>query len=58
MISRYMASSDKVQWKTVKWILCYLKDTIDIDLLYGKFKDVESNISGCVDSDYVGDLNK
>lgn len=53
-----MASPDKVQWKTVKWILCYLKDTIDIDLLYGKFKDVESNISGCVDSDYVGDLNK
>ncbi|XP_019418558.1 PREDICTED: uncharacterized protein LOC109329342, partial [Lupinus angustifolius] len=58
VVSRYMASPGKVHWKAVKWIMRYLKGTMDIGLLYGKVKGVGSKVIGYVDSDYAGDLDK
>lgn len=34
VVSKYMASPDKEQWKGVKWILRYLKGPLKLGLLY------------------------
>lgn len=57
VVSRYMANPKKVRWQVAKQIFHYLKGTIDV-LVYGNFKDVKSEITGYVDSDYTGDLDK
>jgi len=33
MISKYMHDSGKGHWAVVKWVLRYIKGTIDIDLV-------------------------
>ena len=36
VISRYMASLGKEQWKGVKWKVRYLKGPLKLKLLYGR----------------------
>ena len=36
MVSRYMYDPGKGHWEAVKWILQYIKGTIDIDLIFKK----------------------
>ena len=53
-----MHDPDRGHWEAVKWILRYIKGTIDICLIFKK--DVVGN-QECiryVDSDYAGDLDK
>jgi len=45
-------------WEAVKWILQYIKGTIDIGLVFKKDVMGEYECIGYVDSDYAGDLNK
>jgi hypothetical protein len=42
----------------VKWILCYLRGTTDVELVYDRGNGVSSSVIGYVDSDYVSDLDK
>ena len=58
VVSRYMTSSSKEHWKWVKWILRYLKRTLNLGLVYGKNSRTEEGLWGYVDSDYVGDLDR
>ena len=54
LISRYMSNPGKGHWKTLKWLLTYLKCTSNICLMYGK----DSNeLIGFCDSDNGGDLD-
>jgi hypothetical protein len=56
-VSRYMSNPGKVHWEAVKWILRYLKGTVDFGLLFdAKSKDAKSLI-GYVDADYGQDLD-
>ncbi|OAE22276.1 hypothetical protein AXG93_3491s1170 [Marchantia polymorpha subsp. ruderalis] len=56
-LSRYMSNPMKMHWKAVKWILRYLKGTMDYDLLFdAKSLNVKSLI-GYVDADYEQDLD-
>jgi len=58
MVSRHMHNPSRGHWEAVKWILLYIKDTIDVGLIF------EIDFTGnqkCItysDSDYPGDLNK
>jgi len=36
MISRYMHDPDKGHWETVRWILQYIKGTVDVGLIFEK----------------------
>jgi len=36
MISRYMHDPGKGLWEAVKWVLLYIKGTIDVDLVFEK----------------------
>ncbi|KAL1370701.1 hypothetical protein AAHE18_01G080100 [Arachis hypogaea] len=55
VVSRFMANRGKAHWEAVKWILGYLKGTIDTGLC---FSEKSYQISGFVDSDYAGDLDR
>ena len=41
-----------------EWIPWYLRGTSHIDLVYDKSSDISKEISGYVDSDYSGDLDR
>ena len=45
-------------WEAVKWILRYIKGTIDVGLVFEKDSTGKQNCIGYVDSDYAGDLDK
>ncbi|XP_052107510.1 secreted RxLR effector protein 161-like [Arachis duranensis] len=55
IVSRFMTNPGKAHWEAIKWILKYLKGTIDIGLC---FSEKSCQISGFVDSDYAGDLER
>lgn len=55
VVSRFMANPGKAHWEAVKWILRYLKGTINTGLCFG---GDTCQISGFVDSDYAGDLDR
>ena len=55
VVSRYMANPGKTHWEVVKRILLYLKGTINTGLSFG---GGTCQVSGYVDSDYAGDLDR
>jgi len=58
MISRYMHDPDKGHWEAIKWVLRYIKGTIDVGLVFEKDSTGKQECIGFVDSDYAGDLDK
>ena len=58
MVSRYMHDPGQGHWEAVKWILRYIKGTIDVGLVFKKDNTGKQECIGYVDSDYVGDLDK
>jgi len=57
MISRHMHDPDKNHWEAVKWILRYIKGTVDVGLVFEKDIMGKQECIGYVDSDYAGDLD-
>ena len=56
--SHYMANPGKAHWQAVKWILRYLKGSIDIGLVFGRGTNrVIGHVIGFCDSDCASDLN-
>ena len=55
VVSRYLSCPGKVHWEAVKWILRYLKGTANARLEFGRS---EAKLTGYVDSDFMGDLDK
>ena len=52
-----MHDSGRGHWEAVKWILLYIKGTVDIGLIFKK--DVaDKECIGYFDFDYAGDLDK
>ena len=58
IVSRYMGNLGKMHWQAVKWILRYLRGTIDVGLVYDRRHNTSDGVVGYVDSDYAGDLDK
>lgn len=56
-VSRYMSNPGKVHWEAVKWILRYLKGTLDTGLLFDARSDNAKSLLGFVDADYGQDLD-
>ena len=56
LVSRYMHNLGKVHWHAAKWIIRYILGTVDIGLKFERSED--SLVTGYVDSDYAGDLDK
>ncbi|GKV31446.1 hypothetical protein SLEP1_g40131 [Rubroshorea leprosula] len=58
VVSRYMANLGKEHWETMKWILRYLRGTIDVGLVYDRSANPNGNVVRFVDSDFASDLEK
>ena len=58
MASRYMHDPGKDHWEAVRWILRYIKGTIDVALVFEKDVASKQECTGYVDSDYADDLDK
>lgn len=59
LVSRFMHCPGKEHWNAVKWILRYLKNTVDVGLVFDKKLHPHSNqVVGYVDADYAGDLDR
>jgi len=56
LVSRFMSNPGHMHWESVKWLLRYLKRSMDLKLVYTKGKDMK--IHGFCDSDYAADLDK
>ncbi|KAF2286284.1 hypothetical protein GH714_013270 [Hevea brasiliensis] len=57
IVSRYMACPGKEHWQAVKWILRYLKGTINVGLTFHRAK-MSDLVVGYVDSNFARDLDK
>jgi len=57
-ISRYMHDPDRGHWEAVKWVLWYIKGTIDVSLVFEKDSTGKQECVRYVDSDYARDLDK
>ena len=53
-----MHSPGKGHWQAVKWILRYLRGTLDVGLKYERMETMDQYVIGYADSDYAGDLDK
>ena len=58
MSSRYIHDPGRSHWEAVKWVLRYIKGTIDVDLVFEKDFTGKQERVGYVDSNYAGDLDK
>ncbi|KAG8479441.1 hypothetical protein CXB51_029725 [Gossypium anomalum] len=58
VVSRYMHDPGKGHWQAVKWILRYLRKTIDVGLVFEQDEALGQFVVGYVDSDFAGDLDK
>jgi len=57
MITRYMHDFSMGHWEAMKWILQYIKGTIDVGLVFEKDTNGKQDCTGYVDSDYARDLD-
>lgn len=55
VVSRFMANPRKAHWEAVRWVLRYLKGTVDLGLCFG---GDTCRVTGFVDSDHAGDLDR
>lgn len=58
LVSRFMSNPGNYHWSVVKWIFRYLKGSKCIGLIYGKTAEHSNGLSGFVDADFAGDLDK
>jgi len=58
VVSHYIHNPDKDHWQAVKWILHYLKCSLDRCLVFDKSKTAPCNITGFIDSSHGGDLDR
>ena len=58
VVSRYMHDPGEGHWEAVKWIMRYLKNTVDVGLEFEQDKSLGLCVVGYCDSDYAGDLDK
>lgn len=54
-ISRVMTTPKEKHWVATKWVLKYVKGTLEFGILYNKSKD--PRLVGFIDSNWVGSLN-
>ncbi|XP_052181870.1 secreted RxLR effector protein 161-like [Diospyros lotus] len=58
LVSRFMCNPSKEHWSAVKWVLRYLKGSVNKGLVFGSNAENSSSIKGFCDSDFAADLDK
>jgi len=58
VVSLYIRNPKKDHLEAVKWILRYVKRSVDRELVFDRNKVATLDVAGFVDSDYTGDLDR
>lgn len=58
IVSRFMSNLGRPHWDATKWILRFIKGTVNKGLSFTRTESVKEEIVGFVDSDYAADLDK
>lgn len=58
LVSRYMSSPCRPHWLVVKWMLRYLRGTVNAGLCYRKFSKESISLEGYVDADFAADNDR
>lgn len=58
VVNRYMVSLGQDHWRVVKWVLRYLKGTLEYDIVYGRSDEKGKRMCGFVNIDFAGDLDR
>lgn len=53
LVGRFMATSDKEHWQGMKWILRYVKGTLDLGLCFDGIKTRDEMVRGYTDPDFA-----
>ncbi|RVW78256.1 Retrovirus-related Pol polyprotein from transposon TNT 1-94 [Vitis vinifera] len=54
VVSKFISKPGKQHWEAVKWILRYLKGSLDTCL---RFTGASLKLQGYIDADFAGDIN-
>ncbi|KAL3641556.1 hypothetical protein CASFOL_012371 [Castilleja foliolosa] len=54
ILSRFMSNPGKAHWQAAKWLMRYVKGSVNLSLIYRKSEEDNNMIEGYVDSDYAG----
>lgn len=57
LLAYFMSEPGKKHWNAVKWVLRYLKRSLNTSLMYEKKQQSEVIVEGFVDSDYAGNID-
>ncbi|GKF68211.1 hypothetical protein Tco_0197890, partial [Tanacetum coccineum] len=58
IVSGYLTNPGKNHWEAVKWILKYLKGSVDVGLVYGRDQGKHIDVDGFVVANYAKDPDK
>ena len=58
LVSRFMSCPSKEHWQAVKWLLRYIKGSLNKGLVYKKVELDQIEVKGYCDADYAADLDK
>ncbi|XP_062075380.1 secreted RxLR effector protein 161-like [Humulus lupulus] len=57
VVSRYVSDPGSEHWEAVKWIMRYLKGTLNTGLIFSNERQYKEEVSGFVDSDFAANLD-
>ncbi|XP_062112968.1 secreted RxLR effector protein 161-like [Humulus lupulus] len=57
IVSKFISNPEESHWEALKWILRYVKGTLDVGLIYDSRFTNKDEVAGYVDSDYAGCLD-
>ena len=55
VVSRLMANPRIVHWETLKWLLRYIKGSVNLCLVFGKQESSSKKLAGYVDADFFSE---
>ena len=57
VVRRFMANPGRIHWEALKWLLRYIKGSVDPCLVFGKQEDNSDKLVWYVDADFAGSIN-
>lgn len=54
LVSRFMSNPDKKHWMDLKWILRYVKGSVNLVMSFSRCREEQEMVTKYVDTDFVG----
>ena len=57
VVSKFMANPGRVHWEALKWLLRYIKGSVNLCLVFGKQEISSNKLVGYIDANFVGNID-